>query len=273
MRSVETKSPNFQAFPRISITRPLREESTRISNLPLDSRGRGGRRRGEIEERVRIPHAPLEVAVLRRQADLTVREEPELHPWAGPAGGMADDGTGLLKDLDVSLPQGLVVDPPRAGIDQQAGSLCDPASLQDLGGGLEVFEASVGAGPQEDLVHPDPFFLDLRGLLDIAGGVRDGDEWFERRALDFNQPLVRGAGVRRERSPVLLPAVPLHPSPRLFVRWKEAQLGPALLGHAGDGEPGIHREVADRLSVVLHRLVDRAVLANGADDVEDDVLG
>src|SRR3970282_2640788 len=143
---------------------------------------------------------------------------------------MADDGTGRFQSLDDPSLEGLVVDPPRAGIDQEAVSLCDPASLQDLGGASEVFQAPVGAGPQEDLVPPDPFFLDLRGLLDIAGGVRDGDEWFERRALDFNQPLVRGAGVRRERSPVLLPALPLPPSPRLFVRGEQAEFGPALPG-------------------------------------------
>jgi hypothetical protein len=58
-----------------------------------------------------------------------------------------------------------------------------------------------------------------------------------------------------------------------IVHLEEASLAAGLDGHVGNGEAPLNREVADGRAGKLHGAVERAVHADLADHIEDDVLG
>ena len=64
----------------------------------------------------------------------------------------------------------------------------------------------------------------------------------------------------------------VHVGARDVVDLDKARLAASFNRHVGNGEALIHRQTADGAARELHRLVQRAVDADHADDVEDDVL-
>ena len=64
----------------------------------------------------------------------------------------------------------------------------------------------------------------------------------------------------------------VHVGARDVVHLDEACLAASFDRHVGDGKALVHRQAADGAARELHRLVQRAVDADHADDVEDDVL-
>src|SRR5450756_2724502 len=71
----------------------------------LAGHGRGGRsgRRAQIDGRLGVAHAPVEVAVGGAEADLAVGEDALVDADAGAAAGVGDHGAGVPEHVEQAL--------------------------------------------------------------------------------------------------------------------------------------------------------------------------
>ena len=146
----------------------------------------------------------------------------------------------------------------------------DRAALEHGCCRTHVLDAAVRAGADDRLVD-----CDMAGLchrMRVGGQMRPGDRRHDILRIDPDDLLVCGIGVCMVFLPgALRPA--FEPGTCHIVDLEEASLAACLDGHVRDREPALDREVPDRGASKLHRAVERAVDADLADDVEDDVLG
>src|SRR5690606_13313677 len=92
----------------------------------------------------------FEVAVRRGSATLAGTQTVVVHGQAHGAARLAPVETGLDEDLVQTLGLGLSLHDTRARNDHRIDALVDLASLRNLGSGAQVFDATVGAGADED---------------------------------------------------------------------------------------------------------------------------
>src|SRR5450759_4623313 len=81
--------------------------------------GRGGRR-AQVDERFRVTHASVKVAVGGAQADLAVGEDALVDAHAGAATGVGDHGARLPEHLEQAFGGGSPRDRPGCGSDDHA---------------------------------------------------------------------------------------------------------------------------------------------------------
>ena len=207
----------------------------RVTSPPDRRRGRG-QRRGE-ERPAALALAALEVPVRGADRVLAGRQLVAVHRDAHRAAGLAPLGAGRPEDRVEPLALGLALHLVRAGHDHHPDAVGDLVALEDLGGEAEVADPAVRARADEhdvDLLAEDrlagpqihvlerPLERPLRGAVglvvgrrherrdrDAHAGVRAvGDHRLERRGVDRDRLVVRGAVVARQGSPALDGAVP-----------------------------------------------------------------
>ena len=132
-----------------------------------------------------------------------------------------------------------------------------------------VLDAAVGARADDRLVDGDVAALLHR--VRVAGEVRPGNARLDVSGVDLVDMHVLGIRVGVVLHRRTLAAIP-HPGTRHVVRFDDAGLAACLDGHVAHRHAALHGETLDGRAGELHRLVERTVHANHADDVQDDVL-
>ena len=144
------------------------------------------------------------------------------------------------------------------------------ATAQDLCRSTHVLDAPVGAGTNDGLVNGD--VAALHDGVGVGGQVRPGDARHDLGGVDLDELLVGGVGIRVVLADGTLGAA-LDVLAALVVHLKEAGLAARLDGHVGNGQATLDGERLDGGATKLHGAVERAVDADLANDVQDDVLG
>src|SRR5574341_468566 len=141
MTSVETSSP------RVAITwTTLLRHLSGVTDDPGECRGRSHLGRAEVNLRVRVAHAALEVPVGGRERHLAVAEGTLVDAEARPAARIHDHGTRLHQVEHVAPVERLLEDAGGSGEDQHARAPRQLAAAQDSRGGFDVVESAVGTG-------------------------------------------------------------------------------------------------------------------------------
>ena len=128
-----------------------REVLARIGDLALDDRGGHRGRAAQVDERVAVAHAALEVAVGRRDDVLAVARHAVVRAHARSAARGDERRAGLDERLDVAGLDRVEQDLPRSRRDDEAHVGVDRAALEDARGDREVLEAAVRAGAENAL--------------------------------------------------------------------------------------------------------------------------
>src|ERR1700754_2132 len=147
------------------MTLPLWVTNLSMAGLPGSEVGGGGQRAGHGggggdlgRDQVRTPALALpslEVAVGGGRGALAGAESVRVHAQAHGTTREPPFGAGVGENLVETLGLGGLTHLVRAGDDQHAYALVDPASLDDLGRGAQILEASVGARTHEHHVDRD----------------------------------------------------------------------------------------------------------------------
>ena len=188
---------------------------------------------------------------------------------ARPAGGGGKDSPGLDEDFGQPLAHSLEVNVLGARKDDAAHALGDLASLEDGRGGAQILDASVRAGAYDALIDFDfAHIIDGAGVL---GEMRERDGRTERREIDGDGAdifRIRIGGINDGGAQEAVLAVGL----RHLVHREDAVLRAGLNSHVGDAQAVVHGQGLDALARKFERLVERAVHADLADQVEDHIL-
>ena len=188
---------------------------------------------------------------------------------AGAAGGGGDGTAGLDKGGHVAQVDAVLEDLLGGGDDDAADVIGNLLALQDLGGDGHVFQTAVGAGADDDLVDLDVLHLgDGTGVLGQVGVSHGGLDLAE---VNFNGADVLCIGICLVSSPGTVHTT-FHVSNGGLVHREDAVLGTGLDGHVGNAQTVVHGQGGNALTAVLQALVQRAVHADHADQVEDHVL-
>src|SRR5581483_3907050 len=119
MTSVEMSSASFQTS--LVVVRGELEVLIVLHSLrrARDAAGqracRGDRGRAEVDLRLRISHAPEEIAIGGGEGDFAVAERALMHAETAAASGIHDDGAGADEIGDHAALERFVVDAPRGG--------------------------------------------------------------------------------------------------------------------------------------------------------------
>ncbi len=255
-------------------SRPASTAASRISStssLPSEKaewtwRSRRRRRGGEVDEPP-LPHPAGEVPVGGGEADLLFGDDPHVGPEAGAAAGGPDHRPRPDEGLQDPRGEGLEEDLPRGGDDEGPGLHLSP--LQDPGGDLQVLQAAVGAGPDEDLVDLRP--RQVADGADLVYPEGDGDLGGEIRDVELHLRVVR-PGVGSDRL-----VGPPSPAPQVLlgrpVCRDDGGLRPHLDPHVAEGHPPRDGEALHRLPQVLQGPVGGAVGSYRPDEHQGQVLG
>ena len=128
---------------------------------------------GQIDLTFGMAHPSAEIPVRGGQRSLPLGQNAHVAPEAGTAGRRADDASGLNKDIEKPLFEGLPVDLLGGRDNNEPHIRSNLFSLKDLGRDPEVIETTIGAGANDDLIDLDPSnFLDI---LYIGRNVGKGD--------------------------------------------------------------------------------------------------
>ena len=272
--------------------------------------GGGGHGGGHEVGSAALALATGEVSVAGAGAAVSGGDEVAVHADAHGAAGFTPGEAGGLEDVVEVLGFGVVFDLGAAG-DDETGDFCFLV-LEDLGGGLEVFEAAVGAGSDEDLVDGEAFqggaggevhvaelFAEgfAAGLVGFLGGVGDfggdGEGGFGGGApgcgggdlgcVELGFAVECGGGVGVEVAPVGDGVVPglgfggvgavFQPGEGGVVGGYEAGASAGFDAHVAEGHAGFHREGFDGGAGVFEDVAGGACRADLGDDGEDEVFG
>src|SRR4051812_2153001 len=138
---------------------------------------------------------PLEVAVRGRGATLAGLQNIGVHAEAHRAACVSPLEASFRKDLIELLLLGLLLDAHRAGDNERADTFLYLVSLQNGGGGPEVFDAGIGARAEEDGVYLD---LPYRGTR-LERHVLQGS--LVALVLGLGNVAVKSYGLRRRGAP------------------------------------------------------------------------
>src|SRR5574344_300625 len=167
--SVSTLSPYLKTVPWTFMVDSL--DFAGIGDLAGDGAGGGDGGRGEVDFARLGAHAADEVAVRGGDAAFAGGEDAHVAAEARAAGRRGDDAAGFGEGLQVAFLHRLQPDALGGGDDDRADAGGDLASLEDRGGGGEVREASVRAGPDHHLV--DLHGAGLRDRARVGWEVRE----------------------------------------------------------------------------------------------------
>ena len=157
----------------------------------------------------------------------------------------------------------------RRGHHDGAHVRADGMARQELGGDAHVFDPAVRAAADDALVDADAgqFGDGLR----VLGQVRRRDGRRDAAQVDVEDALVCRVLVGGEDARLVLRAA-FHVGERLVVHGEDAVLGACLDRHVADAEAVVHGQLRHARAGEFHALVQRAVHADHADDMQDDVL-
>ena len=133
----------------------------------------------------------------------------------------------------------------------------------------QVFQPAVGAAADHHLVDRDVAYLaDGPG---IGGQMREGHLRLNLGSIVLDH--LRVCGIRdRSGTPYICGSPVLSHTAGSSVDVEEAGLAAGFDGHIGHGETAVHGQGVNRLAGELHGGVERAVHADFADGIEDQVL-
>ena len=181
----------------------------------------------------------------------------------------------------------------------------DSLAFDHARGRAQVFEAGVGAGPDEDTVDRDVLDRGPRAQVHVAeralgglvGRLRDpaadgrrlawirppGHPGLEAAGVQAHLAVETGVGVTRKRAPVVQGALPagafrrhrpaLEPGEGLVVGRHHSKAGAPLDAHVANGHAAFHRKVLDRRASVLDGVALSARDTDLRDQGEHHVLG
>src|SRR6266487_833827 len=266
--SVLTLSPSFQM--RAMMLAPFRlQKFARIGDVSGQGGGGNGRRTAQIDLGGGIAHAPGEVAVHRCQGALAGGQDAEVSSDAGAATGSSDRRAGLYKNLQVAETHGLKIDLARGGYNDHARAGSNGFAAQDTCGDGEIVQATIGAGPQEDLVDMDVFnFLDRDDVIHIG---RARDQRRELRRVDLHHALVAWIVWREHR--IFALSAPMQPGARRLIGRDETSFAAHLDRHVAEGEALADRETFDQVAGIFERAVVCAIDADAAFHFEGQIFG
>ena len=216
-----------------------------------------------------MAHAADEVAVRRRDALLALRENAHVTAEAGSAGRRRDDATRFRELGEKPFLVRLDPDALRGGDDDAADAVGNLLALHHLRGDPEVADAAVRAAADHDLVDLDR--LDFVDRVRVLGEMRERDRRLQLGEVDLDLARVFGVGVglvhlRRLRA-VFLQVVQTE-----LIDREDAVLRARLNRHVRNREAVVHRKVLDAAADELERLIARAIDADEANQVKDQVL-
>src|SRR6185312_2510553 len=255
--------------------------------------------------------AAFEVAVRCGSATFAGGENIRVHAETHRAAGFAPLEAGGLEYRVEAFFFSLALDRLRTGNDHGADRCRDVITVDNLGGGAEVFDTAIGAGTKEHRVDLDVFYLRVRLqthvfesafetlAIGLVGGALErrhlavdgrnhtrrrapGDAGCKRCSVDGEFAIERGAFIGDECSPVLHSEVPrfalrrkaaaFEVVERRFIRSDHAGTGTGFDAHVADGHAAFHRKRANGGAGVLDDVARSAICADAADDVEDDIF-
>ena len=196
-------------------------------------------------------------------------EDAHVTAEAWSAGRGRYDRACLDEVHDEAFLQHLHVDVLGARDDDTAHIRCHLAATQDLCGFAHVLDTSVRAGTDDGLVDFD--VLEAAELVCVLRKMREGNRRLQGREIDRNFTCVLRIGVRLIDGVRLL-GMFLHILDGLLVDREDTVLSARLDRHVADRETVIHAELCDTRAGELDGLVTRAIHADLADQVQDDIL-
>src|SRR5438093_2817502 len=238
MTSVSIWCPTVCALPRIAmaVLDWHRVAHDLVGMHEFARHRRGGRDRcvAEIHLAAAMSHPAYEIATAGGHTHLPVGQDPHVPADAWSACRGAEGRARVEKDLHQPLVQRLAVDGRGRGNDQQPGPGMDLPPGQDPGRQAHVFDAPVGAGADEALVHLHAPYLAHRH--DVAGRGRRRHDRIQGGHADLAHLHVARAGV----APVdgdRPASTGSYPFQHHIVGLNNAVLRPGLNGHSCDIVP------------------------------------
>ena len=254
---------------------------------------------------------PFEVAVRGGRTAFARRQLIGVHRQTHRTPRKPPFESGVDEDLRQPFLFGLGAHKARSGNDHRPQTILDLPALQNRGGCPQVFDAAVGAGPDEDRVDLDLGQLLPRNQAHVvqaaAGGIdlaarkafRVGDDASDRQhvfragapghdrgnvfAAQRHHLVELRVIIGKQRFPPGQRRFPLRPFRRMgathdigigfLIRGDDTCAGAALDRHVADGHPPFHRQIADRLAAIFNHMAVAAGRAGGADHRQGDVLG
>ena len=195
-----------------------------------------------------------------------------MHAQARPARGVRNGCAGFHKDFNQALAQRLLVDGLCRRNNNHAHMVGNAPPTQDVRRNAQVADAPIRATAQVGLVNANaPRVADG---VPIAGAVGERHHRFQLAQVDLDAFGVVGVGVGFKDAPALF-GRPFFAQVGLrhVVGGDNARHAAGFHRHVGQGEALFHGERRYTGTAPLHRHGARAVVANPADDFEDDVFG
>ena len=216
-----------------------------------------------------MAHPAHEIPVGGGDSALPFGHHAHVAAQTGAAGGGGDGGAGLNEVLNEALLHGLEHDLLGSGDDHAAHVGGNLLASHNGRSDAQVLNPAVGARADDHLVDGQAGHLadDLR----ILRQMRHSHSGLQLIQVNDHFPDVLRVGIGLEGlTGAVHPAVDvLH---GLLLHGENAVLAAGLNGHVGDGEPVIHGEGGNALAGKLQRLIQRAVHADLADQMQDDIL-
>ena len=143
------------------------------------------------------------------------------------------------------------------------------SALEDVVSGLHILQTAIGAAADDHLIDPD--VLSLAGGVGVLRQMGVADRGLQLVQVDLDGLFVFGirVGLVVDRG-ALAAAVQVRSGD--LVHREDAVLGTGLNGHVADAEAILHGQGSHARAGEFHRLVQRPVHTDHADDVQDQVL-
>ena len=190
---------------------------------------------------------------------------------AGTAAHHTNGTTGIHKDVDQAVFDGLLVNHSAGRGDDGACEGGNFFALKNTGSNFQVFIAPIGAGANEHLVNghagdfgkgPDMVDIGVAGYLFFNLADINGDHFFINR-VDCTDHFKRPAGF----------CLVFQKIERFPVGSNQPTLGTHLGGHVGKNDAGMHGQVIDVAAGKLEGFIGAAVHAQQPGHIEHDILG
>ena len=249
--------------------------------------------------------ATLEVAIRGRDAEFASGDLVVVHCETGRTAWLTDLEASCLQHLVETLFTDLLINSPRTRYEPGDDIGCLLTALYDGGEGTEVFDASVGAGTEENVIHlcANEFlawfeahiiegFLKA-GIASSRDTFRDadthsrvgaiGDTGFDVGGIEGEFLIKHGVRAALQRLPIRHRLVPvftlggklptLQISKGGLIRGDKATTGSHLDREVTEGEAALHRERSDNIAGVFNKIACCATGGELRHEIEGDILG
>ena len=188
---------------------------------------------------------------------------------ARTAGRRGNNRASLNEDFGQAFANALQLDFLRCGHHNGAHAVGNFAAFQNLGGNAHVLDAAVRARANNRLV--DFHVGELGDGLGVFGQVGRCNRGRNGGKVDVDHALVFGVVVGGKHDGLVLRAA-LHVFDRLLVDGEDAIFRTGLNSHVRNAEAVVHGKRRNAFALEFHALVQGAVDANHADDVQNHVF-